>query len=264
MRDRARETHRCRAARGGRALTLGVRRASTAAAIAALALATGTYLASADVRGAIDEGVRALSTADASEAVEAFRAYVLGFGAWAPLVSAALMVLQSVVAPLPAFVITFANGLVFGWAFGALLSWSSAMVGAAVCFWIARALGRPAVERFMGGVAALEAADRFFLRYGKRAILLARLLPFVPFDPISYGAGLTSTGWRSFLLATGLGQLPATLLYSWLGERASGSVRVLFWVFSIVAALMVISWAGGARGREWLRAREAARGGRVP
>jgi uncharacterized membrane protein YdjX (TVP38/TMEM64 family) len=245
-------------------LKLEVRRASRVAAIAALSLAAAAWLASAEVRGAVAGAVRALSAGDAADAVEAFRGYVLGFGPWAPVVSAAIMVLSCVVAPLPAFVVTFTNGLVFGWALGALLSWSSAMAGAALCFWIARALGRPAVERLGGGAGALEAADRFFVRYGKRAVLLARLLPFVPFDAVSYGAGLTSTGWRPFLVATGLGQLPATLLYSWLGESASGSVQVLFWVFSIVAALMVISWAGGARWRERLRSGAGVNGGRVP
>lgn len=242
-------------------MNLGVPRASTAVAMGAVALGVGGYLWIPGVRHGIDAGIGALSAPDAREAVETFRSYVLGFGAWAPLVSAALMVLQSVIAPVPAFVVTFANGLLFGWAWGALLSWSSAMVGAALCFWIARALGRPAVERFMGGVAALESADRFFVQHGNRAILLARLLPFVPFDPVSYGAGLTSTRFGQFLVATGLGQLPATLLYSYLGESASGSARVLFWVFSIVAALAVFYWAGGARLLDGLRARDRARRG---
>ena len=84
------------------------------------------------------------------------RDYLLGFGAWAPVVSGSLMVLQSVLAPLPAFVVTFANGLLFGWAWGALLSWSSAMAGAALCFWIARSLGRPVAEKLAGGGSALE------------------------------------------------------------------------------------------------------------
>lgn len=238
-----------------------VARASTAAAIAAVTLAAGTYLLSPSVRSGIGAGARVLAAADAHRAVEDFRSWLLGFGAWAPVASAAAMVLQSVVAPLPAFVVTFANGLLFGWAWGALLSWSSAMAGAALCFWIARALGRPAVERLAGGAAALEAADRFFQRHGRRAILFARLLPFVPFDPISYGAGLTATGWRSFLVASGIGQLPATLLYSWLGERASGSVRVLFWLFSIAAALLVASWAGVPRLVGWLRPGPGASGG---
>ncbi|HSB20277.1 MAG TPA: TVP38/TMEM64 family protein [Anaeromyxobacteraceae bacterium] len=243
-------------------MKVAVPRVSTGLAVGAIALAAGAYAFLPAVRQGVDAGVRALSAPDGRDAVDAFRSYLLGFGPWAPLASAALMVLQSLVAPLPAFVVTFANGLLFGWARGALLSWSSAMVGAALCFWIARALGRPAVERLAGGGAAVERADRFFERHGERAILLARLLPFVPFDAVSYAAGLTTTGFRPFLVATGLGQIPATLLYSYLGESASGSVRILFWGFSLLAAAMVLLGIAGAR-RQALRAGRGAGGGPV-
>jgi uncharacterized membrane protein YdjX (TVP38/TMEM64 family) len=42
------------------------------------------------------------------------RNYILGFGVWAPITSFLLMVLQSIAAPLPAFIITFANAGIFG------------------------------------------------------------------------------------------------------------------------------------------------------
>ena len=117
------------------------------------------------------------------------------------------------------------------------------MLGAMLCFWIARALGRPAVEKLVGGSQALATWDVFFARYGNRAILVARLLPFVSFDLVSYGAGLTSLSLWNFVWATGLGQLPATLLYSYLGQNLTGSVGVLFWVFSITMALFVVGSA---------------------
>lgn len=216
----------------------------TAVVVAAAVLA---YLGVPGLRAAVDAAVGALTEADTGQAVRALRDQLLSFGAWAPAVSALLMVLQSVIAPLPAFVITFANGLLFGWAWGALLSWSAAMVGALACFGIARALGRPVVERLVGGSHALEVSDLFFDRYGPRAIFICRLLPFVSFDLISYGAGLTPVSLRRFLLATGLGQLPATLLYSYLGQHLSGSVQVLFWVFSITLALFVLGATLGPR-----------------
>jgi uncharacterized membrane protein YdjX (TVP38/TMEM64 family) len=158
--------------------------------------------------------------------IAGLRAYLLAFGAWAPAVSALLMIGQSVVAPLPAFVITLANGLLFGAFWGGLLSWSSAMVGAWLCFVIARALGRPAAARLVGE-RTLAAADRFFQRYGVEAILVARLVPVVPFDPISYAAGLTAMSTGRFLVATGVGQLPGTALYSWLGQEATGASTIL-------------------------------------
>jgi uncharacterized membrane protein YdjX (TVP38/TMEM64 family) len=221
-------------------MRLNVSRKSTVAVLAALGAAVAAYFLVPAIHDAVNSVVRIMLVSDTQKAIEAFRDYLLSFGVWAPVVSFALMVFQSVIAPLPSFVVTFANGLLFGWAWGALLSWSSAMVGAGLCFWLARALGRPVVERLVGGTKALEISDVMVARYGNRAVLIARLLPFVSFDIISYGAGLTPMKFGSFLLATGIGQLPATLLYSYLGQNVTGSVRALFWVFTIVIALVLV------------------------
>lgn len=222
-----------------------VSRRATLVALVALAGAVIAYLAVPPVHRAVNEVVRILTVPDTREAIFGLRAYLLRFGAWAPVISAALMVLHCVVALFPGFLVTFANGLLFGWAWGALLSWSSAMLGAALCFGIARALGRPAVERLVGGSRALEVSDLFFRRYGNRAVLISRLLPFVSFDVISYGAGLTPVRFWSYFLATGIGQLPATLLYSYLGEKLTGSIRFLFWMFSITTVILILGWTVG-------------------
>jgi len=206
--------------------------------VTALAVLALLYLVVPDINTFVNNAFKILSKAD----VKALRVYFLSFGPWAPVVSALLMIFQSVVAPLPAFVITFTNGLVFGVWWGALLSWSSAMAGAAVCFYLSRVFGRPLVAKLVGG-HSLDLADKFFERYGKHAIIIARLLPFVPFDPISYGAGLTGMSFWGFFIATGIGQLPATIVYSYLGQSATGTVKVLLLVFAIVVSLIVISAA---------------------
>ncbi|MXV77326.1 TVP38/TMEM64 family protein, partial [Candidatus Poribacteria bacterium] len=46
----------------------------------------------------------------AFSSIETAREYIAGFGIFAPLISALLMIFQSVIAPLPAFLITIANG----------------------------------------------------------------------------------------------------------------------------------------------------------
>lgn len=168
--------------------------------------------------------------------VEAIKEYILSFGIWAPAVSFILMILQSVVAPLPAFIITFANAGLFGWVNGAILSWSSAMVGAILCFFIARLLGRDVVEKLTSKFA-LKSIDDFFEKHGKYAILIARLLPFISFDIVSYAAGLTSMSFWSFFVATGIGQLPATIIYSYVGGMLAGGAKMM--VFGLLTLFAV-------------------------
>ncbi|WP_161823227.1 VTT domain-containing protein [Sporotomaculum syntrophicum] len=171
--------------------------------------------------------------------VDKVKDYILGFGIWAPVASFLLMTLQSLIAPLPAFVITFANAGLFGWVNGALLSWSSAMAGAALCFFIAKYLGRDFVEK-LTTKSALASVDEFFEKYGNYAILIARLLPFISFDIVSYAAGLTSMRFWSFFLATGLGQLPATIIYSYVGGMLTGGAKTFVTGLLILFALSAL------------------------
>jgi len=180
------------------------------------------YLFVPGVKVNVNQGIFILQNVD----VDLARDYILGFGIWAPIVSFLLMLLQSVAAPLPAFIITFANAGLFGWIKGALLSWTSAMAGAALCYYIARFLGRGVVEKLTSRYA-LESIDGFFDQYGEYAILVARLLPFISFDIVSYGAGLTSMSFWKFFIATGIGQLPATLIYSYIGSMLTGTTRTV-------------------------------------
>ena len=171
--------------------------------------------------------------------MEGLKEYILSFGIWGPIVSFLLMVLQSVAAPLPAFVITFANAALFGWVYGAILSWSSAMAGAAVCFYIAKFLGRNTVENLTSKFA-LDDVDKFFVKYGKHTILIARLLPFMSFDLVSYAAGLTSMSFTSFFIATGIGQLPATIVYSYVGGMLTGGAKLMMTVLLTLFALSIL------------------------
>ena len=171
--------------------------------------------------------------------MEGLKEYILSFGIWGTIVSFLFMVLQSVAAPLPAFVITFANAALFGWVYGAILSWSSAMAGAAVCFYIAKFLGRNTVENLTSKFA-LDDVDKFFVKYGKHTILIARLLPFMSFDLVSYAAGLTSMSFTSFFIATGIGQLPATIVYSYVGGMLTGGAKLMMTGLLTLFALSIL------------------------
>jgi len=213
-----------------------LRRARLALVLAAVAAFGLAYLLSAEFRTEVGRAAGILYRGD----IAGLRDYILSFGAWAPVVSALLMIFQALVAPLPAFVLTFANGLAFGGFWGGLLSLSSAAVAAAISFWLARALGRGPVEALVGK-AGLESADRWFERWGAYAVLVARLIPILSFDVISFAAGLTRIRFLRFFAATVVGAAPATFVYSYLGEQAPMSVQVLLVAFGVVIAGAVVA-----------------------
>ena len=190
--------------------------------LALLIAAVLLYLSVPAVKNTVTTVTSVLGSANVDAVIE----YIRSFGGYAVAVSFCLMVFSSLLAPLPAFLITVSNAAIFGWWQGAILSWSSAMVGAALCFLIARALGRDMVEKF-AGKGALASVEGYFEKYGSNTILVCRLLPFVSFDAVSYFAGLTPILFWPFFIATGIGQLPATIIYSYVGGMLSGGARLL-------------------------------------
>ena len=190
----------------------------------------------------VKQGVNEVLFMFASGDFTAVREFVASYGGYAALISFLLMVFQSVAAPLPAFLLTFANASLFGWWRGAILSWTSAMAGAAVCFVIARVLGRDAAERLTSRTG-LTQIDTLIEKYGKNTELICRLLPFMSFDIVSYAAGLTSMSFGAFFIATGIGQLPATLVYSYVGGMLTGGAKLfvtgLFILFALSALIVL-------------------------
>ena len=204
-----------------------------------LAASVGSYYVFPSVKQVMNQVFKMFASGDFT----VVRDFVASYGAYAAVISFLLMIFQSIAAPLPAFLITFANANLFGWWQGAILSWSSAMAGAVVCFFIARILGRDVAEK-LTSKAGMKQIDTFFDRYGKNTVLICRLLPFVSFDIVSYAAGLTSMSFMSFFVATGVGQLPATIVYSYVGGMLTGGAKLMVTALLIIFALSALIFMG--------------------
>jgi uncharacterized membrane protein YdjX (TVP38/TMEM64 family) len=90
-------------------------------------------------------------------------------------------------------------------------------------------------------------------------VFVARLIPLVSFDLVSYGAGLTRMRFAPFLLATTLGMVPMTLLYNIfgaamaLGRIAGIAISAVFVCLVLLLPLIVrrydIPWLNQILGR---------------
>jgi uncharacterized membrane protein YdjX (TVP38/TMEM64 family) len=174
--------------------------------------------------------------------VENLRQTLLSYGPWAVAISAGLMIAQAIVAPLPGNVITITNALVFGPVLGSLLSWCTTILGACLCFLLARVLGKPFAEKIVG--TSVQKAEGFFKAYGLHAMFFVRIMPFIPFDAVSYGAGLVGVPFSRFLLATSIGIIPSIVIYSYLGGLIAG---VYWWVLVTMLTVSLIGIIAAAR-----------------
>ncbi|NIO85750.1 MAG: TVP38/TMEM64 family protein [Candidatus Aminicenantes bacterium] len=176
---------------------------------------------------------------------------IRSWGVAAPLMSMLLMVIQAIVASLPAMLVTAANGMIFGGFWGAVISWTGAMMGALTSFYVARLVGDVALGKVIRNQRTVEFIRHAGEKRGFYVILLSRLLPFISFDLISYMAGLSGIRPWAFILATALGMLPATIIYTFIGheipvlEEHSPIVLTITVVFIFI--LIVFSLIQGVR-----------------
>lgn len=95
-------------------------------------------------------------------------------------------------------------------------------IGAAIAYQIGRSGGRPLILRYGRYVLIdaphVDAAERFFTRWGSAAALVGRLLPIVR-SFIAYPAGIARMNRAKFHLYTTLGSWPWCFALAWIGMK---------------------------------------------
>tara|TARA_B100002003_G_scaffold52566_1_gene47765 strand:+ start:1295 stop:1987 length:693 start_codon:yes stop_codon:yes gene_type:complete len=137
-------------------------------------------------------------------------------GALGPVLLLLLMILAVVVGPIPTLPISAASGLVYGMFQGTVIAVVGALAGSLVAFYLARVLGRDAVQQKLENnpVFSARGSQRFLFI----AVFLTRLIPLFSFALISYAAGVTAIHLWRYALATLLGMLPMTFVFAGLGH----------------------------------------------
>jgi uncharacterized membrane protein YdjX (TVP38/TMEM64 family) len=195
----------------------------------------------AGVLGLLLAGATVLAlTVDLPE-VEVVRSWVdeAGGVAWAGMVLGVAVVL---LAPVPRSAVSVFVGVVAGFWPGFLLASAAAFLAAVAAFGLSRGLGRSAVTRLAG--RRLARVDELLGDRGFVPVLLARLIPVVPFAVCSYGAGLVGVRLGPYVLATAVGLLPGTALQVGIGASAAVFVtgQAALALVSLAVGVVLLGW----------------------
>lgn len=143
--------------------------------------------------------------------------WVAGLGALGPLAYAGIYVVATVAA-VPATILTLTAGALFGpWVGTAVVSGGS-LVGASLCFLIARYFARDATAAWFGKYERFRRLDGMTERYGAVIVAIARLIPFFPYNLSNYAFGLTRVGFWTYVFWSWLCMLPAIFVFVVLGD----------------------------------------------
>jgi membrane protein DedA with SNARE-associated domain len=183
-----------------------------------------------------------------------FTIWVISSGGYLGIV--ALMAIESACIPLPSEIIMpFAGYLVSTGRFDLYLAATAGAIGcnlgSIVGYEIGKRGGRPLALRWgkyvLIGAGEIDAAERFFARYGSIAVLIGRLLPVIR-SFIAFPAGVARMPQIPFHIYTFLGSWPWCFALAWigmkLGERWHSDPRVGRVLHSLDAVIAVVILAG--------------------
>ncbi|MGQ9888013.1 MAG: TVP38/TMEM64 family protein [Aggregatilineales bacterium] len=179
---------------------------------------------------------------------------VMQTGPLAPLAYIALKAATYIFAPLSAGPIQLSSGVLFGLWAGTFYSLLGEVIGGAISFTIARRLGRPAVQRFVGA-EGMARVDRFYAQLGGwPALLYARLFLFSVYDFISYAAGFGKTiTTRQYVLISAAAGFVPTFLFVAVGAGLAEDRSLLIPIYLVIGALsfvpLAVAWYRRRRSR---------------
>ena len=121
------------------------------------------------------------------------------------------------------------------------------LIGSIVAYWVGYWGGRSFIERYGKYILItkhdLNSADRFFNKYGDRAIFISRLLPIVR-TFISLPAGISRMKFGKFCLYTFAGSVPWCLALAWVGRILGEnwkSIEKYFRKADVVIGILIVT-----------------------
>lgn len=148
---------------------------------------------------------------------EQIEAFVSSFGHGAPLVFILIQVLQVLFAPFPGEATGFIGGFLFGTAKGFLYSSIGLTTGSLINFSIGRFMGKRFV-RSMIPENQLDRLDTIVKRQGVIVLFGLFIFPGFPKDYLCLFLGISALPLKVFIILTGIGRMPGTLMLSLQGS----------------------------------------------
>jgi uncharacterized membrane protein YdjX (TVP38/TMEM64 family) len=162
-------------------------------------------------------------------------------GPLAPLLYILIKASTYIFAPLSSGPLQLSSGVLFGLWEGTFYTLVGEVAGGSISFLIARHLGRPIVERFVGQ-EGMGRVDSFVTQLGGwRSLIYARLFLFAIYDFISYAAGFSrSLSLREYILVSALFGMIPTFLFVGAGASLADNRESVLLIYGAIVVLSLV------------------------
>jgi uncharacterized membrane protein YdjX (TVP38/TMEM64 family) len=158
------------------------------------------------------------------------------YGSFGMVVYVLLVGVETIIAPLPSFMLYAAGGILFGNMLGTILTILGNIFGATACFFLARYFLKQYIEQKIPG-QILKQFNKYSEKYGAFAIFFLRINPITSFDIINYVAGISKIRFIPFILSTICALVPLAFLQVYFGSDIIG--KSSFFTFLFVTVFIV-------------------------
>lgn len=148
---------------------------------------------------------------------EQIKTFVASFGHGAPAIFITIQIFQVLFAPFPGEATGFIGGFLFGTAKGFLYSSIGLTLGSWINFSIGRFLGKRFVRKLIPE-RHMDRLNKIVKRQGVIVLFILFVIPGFPKDYLCLFLGLSTLPLRIFLILTGIGRMPGTLMLSLQGS----------------------------------------------
>lgn len=172
--------------------------------------------------------------------IESIVDFVKTRGTYAIIIYLLIFIVKPFVVFIPSNIIVICGGIIFGPFRGILLSIIGFWFSSIIAFYTARFLGRDFVQSIVGN--KFITLDDKLKGNEFKVIFFLRIIPILPYDPLSYACGFTNVKYLDFTLASILGILPEVFCYNIMGENVSNPLSIKFIVpLAVVVVITLFS-----------------------
>lgn len=166
------------------------------------------------------------------------------------------LIVAIVIGPIPSTPVTIAAGAVWGPVTAGIYATIGVFLGSLAAYFIGRTLGRSAVRVLLGKVIYLS--QHRGQRYLGILVFVMHLIPVLPYDLMSYGAGISGLSFPLYAACALLGIVPCTFFLTFMGSSFSiGLPIALSLVGLFLMVLVILPW--GIKRYNWLGLRDVIR-----
>jgi uncharacterized membrane protein YdjX (TVP38/TMEM64 family) len=179
--------------------------------------------------------------------IDALQLQLQDLGVAGALVLVAIILVHAVVL-FPAEIPNAVAGLVYGFAVALPLVLAAWVASGLIAYGLGVWIGRPLAVR-IAGEERVATAERVIGKGGAPALLMSRLIPFVPFSLVGYIAGATRVPIWRYTWTSAVGVLPITAAATYLGHALDdfSIADPLVWVAVGTLVVLVVLTATFAR-----------------